>query len=82
LLKEVVELQADQATEDRPEQNADAQLREHLQRRWVWSAEDIDGQLELGWTLRDLVELSKRDFDPEWYMDVVEDQREEALFPA
>jgi proteasome lid subunit RPN8/RPN11 len=80
--KEIVDLQPDQSRAARPVDSADAQLREHLQSQYGWSPWDIDEQLELGWTLKDLVEMSNRDFDPEWYLDAVEDPRGEALFPV
>jgi len=43
----------------------EAQLRECLEREWGWSSADIDQQLQLGWTLRELVDGCEwGDFEP------------------
>jgi proteasome lid subunit RPN8/RPN11 len=81
-LKEIIDPQPDQATSARPVDSADAQLREHLELRYGWLPDDIDEQLAVGWTLRDMVESCRHEFDSEPFPDIREDRRTDALFPV
>lgn len=66
--------------EAKPAADVDAELREHLEQQCGWSQADIDEQLELGWTLRDLLAWSEReDFD--WFSNEVDEPESAALFP-
>ena len=71
-IEQLVEL-ADRP-EAKPAADVDAELREHLEQQCGWSQDDIDEQLELGWTLHDLLEWSEReDFD--WFSNGVDEPR-------
>ncbi len=52
-------------------------LRDHLQQCFGWSAEEIDSQLELGWTLEELVNSCRHEL--EFCIDTQPEQRTNAL---
>jgi hypothetical protein len=77
-IEQLIEL--DDRPDTTPAADVDAELREHLEQQCGWSQADIDEQLELGWTLRDLLAWSEReDFD--WFSNEVDEPESAALFP-
>jgi proteasome lid subunit RPN8/RPN11 len=78
-LEQLVEL-AEHADEN-PALASDAELRKCLERQWGWSQEDIDEQLQLGWTLAELLDWCECGDDFDSCQSPVEELHELALFP-
>ena len=60
----------------------DTRLLEELTRVWGWSLEDIDQQMELGWTLEELVDSCQGESDPDCRGGFADEPHKEALFPS
>jgi hypothetical protein len=64
LILEVDQSQANDVADIQAPAGNHALLRDYLRRQCGWSSDEIDGQLELGWSLEELVEFCRHETDP------------------
>jgi proteasome lid subunit RPN8/RPN11 len=63
LILEADQAQANDVADNQTAAGNHAPLRDYLRRRCGWSSDEIDGQLELGWSLEELVEFCRHETD-------------------